>query len=121
MEGLENLTKEEVMELIKDFPLTPLFNNVIITSNVVEIDEDEIENPVKMFSEKQYVLAVGSHIRDIKPGDKVLLNLEKMMEQSTSATNSYEITGQLKLKPIDVGERVFAMIEDRKIDAVYNS
>ena len=39
MEELDNLTQDDVLELITDFPITPLRDVVIITTNVEEWDE----------------------------------------------------------------------------------
>jgi hypothetical protein len=119
MGEFENLTKEEVMEIIKDFPVKPMFNNVIITTNNVVPEDDELEDLTPSFDPVQYVLAVGDHVRGIFPGDKVQLDLEKMMEKVPSSSNSYELSGILKLKPVELDDKFYAMIEDRKIDLIF--
>ena len=55
----------------------PMFNNILTTMNKYE--KDEYENGIIIYKkgdlkEYQEVLAVGSTVRDIKVGDKVMIN-----------------------------------------------
>ena len=71
MEELENLTQDGVLELITDFPLEPLRNKLIITTNIVENEDDDINLSGQSFSEVQYVMAAGSHRAEFTAGQKV--------------------------------------------------
>ena len=63
--------------MLKIKKIKPLFTNILVTGN--EYEQDEKENgliiakkgDLKLY---QTVLAVGSMIRDIKAGDKVMIN-----------------------------------------------
>lgn len=119
METVANMTLDDVLEIITDFPVQPLGRRVIVTLNMEEIDGNMILTDNSL-SETQYVLAVGSHIDDIKPGMKVLLDLENMMEYIPNPENAYEKLGRVKVRPIKIGEKIFALINDRVIDAIDN-
>ena len=119
MDEVSNLTKEEVLKVIKKFPIQPLKNRLIITVNVDEPDGDLILSN-NSFSEKQYVMAIGSFIKDYVPGDAVLLDLEKMMEYTSSDTNSYEKISRIKIDPIEVNGRMYAIINDSVVKAIDN-
>lgn len=119
MEEVTNLTHEEVIQIAKAFPVTPRRNKLIITVNVDEYDGDLVLSN-NSFSETQYVVSVGSHINDIEPGDAVLLDLEKMMVTEPSENNQYEQRTRIKLKPVQVGDRTYALINDGVVDAIDN-
>ena len=72
------------------------------------------------FDEKQYVVAVGTHITDIKPGNKVLLDLERMMEYLPNPENAYEKVGRIKVRPIEVNGKVYGLINDNVVEAIDN-
>ena len=117
MDQIENLTQDDVLEVIKGFPLTPLRNKVIMTVNIIETDDIDLSG--QAFSEVQFVLAKGSHVSDsIQPGCKILLDLEKMMVFDDVDTNAYEKAGAVKIKPVEVNGRHYALIPDSYIDCV---
>jgi hypothetical protein len=67
------------------------------------------------FAETQYILALSNTFNRDTPftiGDKVLLDLEKMMVYEEADTNSHERVGRIKLKPIDVDGVMYAIITD---------
>jgi hypothetical protein len=113
------LNKEEVGEIIVDFPLQPLFNKVIITLNNLEEDGDLVLSE-NILSDRQFVIAGSFTFKDVtvSPGDEVLIDIEKMMTPvKTETTNAYEMKMQVKIDPVEVGVNTFAMIEDRFIKA----
>lgn len=116
MEEVSNITFEEVLELIKDFPLQPLRGKVIITVNAAE-EDGRILLQESTFSESQYVLA-SSPNTGITPGTKVLLDIERMTQVSRSTTDESEHITSIKLKPVEVNGQVFALINDSVIDAI---
>lgn len=117
MENIENMTQDDVLDVILDFPIKPLGRRVLITLNMDNY-EGELSLSDTSFSETQYVVAVGTHITDFKPGSKVLLDLEKMMEYQTNPENNYEKVGRIKVRPIEVGDKVYGLINDNIIEAV---
>ena len=117
MDEVKNLTYEEVMEIIKDFPVKPRRNRAIITVNAME-SEDGIMLSNGGFSETQYVIAKGDNITDLTPGDKVLIDIEKMMVFNEAQDNSHEKVGMIKINPIEVDGHIFALISEGVIIAV---
>lgn len=115
-----NLTKEEVTVLSNLFPWKPMYNKLVITLNKTEDDNSmNFENHV--LDQEQYVVAVGTTIRDIKAGDKILLNIEKMLTKEHLEDNVYDYVQRIKIEPIEFEGRTFALIDDRVINAVENN
>lgn len=114
-DALENLTKEQVLEIIDDFPVKPRANRVIITVNTFE-EEGGLDMGMGM-DEQQYVIAAGPTVRDLNPGDKVLLDLQKMMKM-VEVEGSLERVPRIEIRPVKAYDRFFAMIYDNYIEAV---
>lgn len=120
MGEVENITLKEVKKLSKNFPIKPYRNNIIITVNVEEADGDIVLTNGQ-FAESQYIVAVGSYYDNkdgFKPGDKVLLDIEKMMVFEQADENSHERVGRIKLKPVEIDDTMFAIISDAYILAI---
>lgn len=119
MEKKINLEKVDVLKLIKTFPLKPLFNGIYITSNKLEEDGNFVLSD-NILSDIQYVIAAGSH-STVLPGDKVIVDLEKLMVPfKTETNNAYETEMRLKLDLIEIEDNVFVLINDRVIKAIDN-
>lgn len=122
-EETSNLGIDDVLELIGDFPAQPLQNKVIITTNTTYETEDGLNLSESQFDERQYVLAAGPVARDIKPGNLVQIDLLKMMVY-VDTEDSHEPMGSrhgyLKIRPITLKGRTYALIPDSYIDAVIN-
>ncbi len=110
----KNLNQEEVSMLILTFNEEPLFNKVIITLNTEEVDGNLVLSENTM-SEVQYVIAKGSSVHNLELGQKVRIDLEKLMVAVGVTNNTHETTSQLKISPIQIGEFTCAIIEDRFI------
>src|SRR5690554_3302894 len=104
MEEVKNITQDEVLEIIKDFPIEPTRNKVIITVNVDEVDPNNIDLSGNSFAEQQYVIATGAFSKEFKPGQKVLLDIRKMEVPNSG--------GQIEIDPIEVDGRIYAFIND---------
>ena len=117
MEEVNNLTLEDVLDVVQGFPIIPRRNRLIITVNVEEAD-DELVLTNSTFAESQYVVASRDNLTDIKAGDKVLIDIEKMMVSEKVDENSHERIGMLKLKPIKVNDIVYAIISDAVVLAI---
>jgi len=120
MEEIVNLTQDDVLELIGDFPITPLRNRIVITTNVDEFEDDDVNFSEAGFSEVQYVLAVGSHINELKPGMKVMLNLDLMSILEENPEDRENPLKRIVIRPVEAGERWFGQIEDHKVDYIMN-
>lgn len=115
MENFENLTLDDVIDIIPDFPYKPLERRVIITINNVE-EEDAISIGSGM-DEFQYVVAVGEYVKSVKPADKVLIDMSRLSKPVVD-----EETGEksyvASIRPIKAFNRYFALIPDNLIEAV---
>lgn len=115
-EVTKNMSKEEVLKLIPDFPVIPLRNRLIITVNTEEEDELDLVGNFG-FAEKQYVVAANSSYTEITPGCSVLLDLAAMSINTESDADG-GVTFAIQVKPIKVNGKVFALINDRYVDAI---
>ncbi len=113
----ENVTQSDIDSLIEtQFPVEPLYSKVIITLNRDEDEGGLVLNDAGL-SESQYVVAAGTHSK-LKPGEKVILDLKKMVVRGPSADdNAYDATSQIELDPIEVNGVIYAFVEDRVIKA----
>lgn len=107
-----NLIKENLESVVERFDQEPLFSNVIVTMNTEE-DTVLIPNETDLTSRFQYVVAAGPS-SVLKPGDKVMLDLDKMMsKERIEVNNVYEEIDVLKLVPVYFEQYVFNVIPDR--------
>lgn len=115
---MSNLTEYEVDNLTRSFKLEPTFNKVIVTLNT-EVEDGGLVLSDNTLSEVQYIIAKGEHVKSFELGQKVLLDLDKMMIKEPNPTNQYEMITRIKIDPIIVDGVTFAIIEDRLIKAKY--
>lgn len=114
----ENLSKERVEEVIKDFPIEPMFNKVVITLNTEEVDNYLVLSDNTM-SELQYVIAKGSMVTNLEIGQKVIIDLDKMITYELNPENSHEKISKVKIDPLLIDGVTYAIVEDRYIKAKY--
>ena len=110
----ENVTAYDALEISKEWLEQPMFNKVIVTLNT-ENTLDSLDLSDNAMSQFQYIIAKGSHCRDIEVGDKVRLDLDKMLKKSINPNNSHEDITTIQLDPIEFDGKIFAIIEDRLI------
>lgn len=113
----KNLSKEEVLEIVKGFKLQPTRGKVITTINTEIYDEGELQDSMETLSEYQYIVAVPSN-STLKPGDKVLIDIMKMSIPVTSPTNAYDQSSQIQLDPLKIGDNIFTFLNEGFIKAV---
>ena len=117
MEEIQNVSLDDVLDVITTFPVKPLGRRLIITLNMDETS-DGLLLTESSFSESQYVVAIGSHITEFTPGAKVLLDLEKMMERVPSSENNYEHGTRIKIEPIEVDGKMYGFINENVVKAI---
>lgn len=110
----ENITAYDALEISKEWLEQPMFNKVVITLNT-ENSLDSLDLSDNTMSQFQYIIAKGTHCRDIEIGDKVRLDLDKMLVKSINPNNSHEDFSSIKIDPIEFDGKIFAIIEDRLI------
>lgn len=102
------------------FPVQPLFNKVIITLNNLEQDGDLVTSN-NVLSDAQYIIAKGPSVHQVEVGNKVLIDIEKLMVPVKSeTTDAYSMQLQIKVDPIEVDGVTYAIVEDRVIKAIDN-
>lgn len=120
MEERVNLTYDDVITIIGLFDIEPRHNDVIITLNTEETDNDLVLADDTM-SDKQYIISKSEWIKDLEPGDRVILNLDKMMVREPNPENAYEPLTRIKIEPIYFNGYMFAIVDDRVIKAKYKN
>lgn len=113
-----NLSQSEAIEIANSFPVEPLFGQVVITINKDEADGNLILSD-NVMSEIQYVIAKGEHVRHLELGQKVIINLSKLMSRERNPQNQDEILEGVKIEPLLIDGRLYAIIEDRIIKCKY--
>lgn len=116
MENNKNFNYDEVLRLASVNEWEPMFNEMFITLNT-EIEDGESILSSNVMSEEQYVIAVGSMVRELEVGQKVLLDMEKMMITEIDPNNPYEKVSRVKLKPIEISGHTFGIIDERSVKA----
>jgi len=118
MEERRNLNQDDVLDLILNFPLEPMFNGIYITTN--RIEEDNLNLSDSVLSDVQYVVAAGPTAQ-VAAGQKVLIDIEKLMVNGRSeSTNAYETTKEVKLDLQETNDNIFALVTDRVVKAKDN-
>lgn len=110
----ENVTAYDALEISKEWLEQPMFNKVIITLNT-ENTLDGLDLSDNTMSQFQYIIAKGPNCHNIEVGDKVRLDLDKMLKKSINPNNSHEDIATIQLDPIEFDNKIFAIIEDRLI------
>lgn len=117
---MKNVSKEEVKDLIVDFPIKPRFNKVLITLNSIE-EEGRVKTSNNILSDVQYVIAKGGMVLDVTEGDQVIIDLEKLTRPvKLDSNNSVETIYETNIDAIEVDGNMYAFIEDRVIKAIDN-
>lgn len=118
MEKIKNLSREDIKDIIKDFPIEPLYNKLIITVNTVE-NQSEVVTSNTEFSEIQYVVARGtSNHESIIKGCKVILDIERLSVRVPSKMDQTKLQTQIKIDPIEVDGVIYGIIDDRCVKAI---
>ena len=102
----KNLTQDDVLELIGKFPLEPSFNKVYITLNNLEEDGNLVLSD-NVLSESQFIVAKGPMVNWVDSGQKVLIDVEKLMKsKGNEPNNQYEEVKEIQLDLIEMNSIV---------------
>jgi hypothetical protein len=116
----KNLTAFDALEISKEWIEQPMFNKVIVTLNTEETNST-LDLSDNVMSEFQYVVAKGPNCHYLELGDKVRIDLDKMMVKSMNPQNSHEELATLKLDAISFDNLMFGIIEDRLIKTRFSN
>lgn len=115
-----NMSRDDVLDVIREFPVTPLWGQVVITVNKDEADGMLVLSD-SSFSEKQYVVAGSIEYGDVKvvPGTPVLIDIKKLMKTvKTEVDNVYGEYKVVEIDPLEVNEVMYAIVDSRVIKAI---
>lgn len=115
----KNYSAEEVAKIVGEFPIELFGNRVVVTVNTEESDKLQINN--NTIAVDQYVIAAGSMARNLQAGDKVELDLKKLMSRQPVGHDQYQIESVLDIEPYVYGEHTFALITDHSIKGKYKN
>lgn len=116
----ENVTAYDALEISKEWLEQPMFNKVIITLNT-ENTLDSLNLSDNAMDQFQYIIAKGPNCRSIEIGDKVRLDLTKMLSKKINPNNSHEDLTTIELDPIEFDGKIFAIIDDRFIKTRFSN
>lgn len=114
----KNLTKEEVLKLMEDFPIQLRRGLIAITLNSTTFDETSLTEE-RSLNENQYILSVGDLVKDLKPGDLVGLNLSALTKVRRLMNNSDETISEIDIKTFDINGTVVGIVDERVIEYIY--
>lgn len=109
MEDFTQLTAEDIKDIIKDFPIKPRYNKMIVSLNMFE--EGGVVFQDEGVSETQYVIAKGSRV-DYEPGTKVILDMQRLTKRIPSEVDATQMVTVLNIHPVEVNDITFAWIDE---------
>ncbi len=115
-----NMSHDDVLDVIINFPVKPLWGQVVITVNTDEADGVLVLSD-NSFSEKQYVISGSIEYGDIKvvPGTPVLIDIKKLMKTvKTEVDNVYGEYKAVEIDPLEVDGVMYAVVDSRVIKAI---
>jgi hypothetical protein len=115
----KNISKEEALEIIKDFPVEFFSNRVLVTVNTEQGEELSLTDNV--IAEEQYVIAAGNRAVSVEAGDTVILDLKKLLTKKAVAHDQYQFEETLDLEPFVYGDNTFALINDNQLKGRYKN
>lgn len=114
--------------MLKINSIKPLFNKIVTTCNLYEVDKTEgniIVNTRGAIKEYQTVEAVGSTVRDVKVGDVVLINPKRYLvqhhngkQESLKGVIKDELTLGVNFPMVEYGGKKHLLIYDQDIDYI---
>ena len=113
-----NVSEEQLEHYLKECNVKPRSFHVISTVNVVTDENDIIlveDDDTSTMSEWQYIMAVGTGVEDWSPGDKVLLDLDKLKVRVVNPENRMETIETLRFNPIPIGDKFFNIIPESAV------
>lgn len=117
MEKRTNITQENIETAINVLKYKPRFSDIIVTTNTVEgsLEGDMMDN-------EQYILAVGQHVPDLKPGMKVIVDIEKLFRKESVSRDFDQERYVLDIFPVDIKtedfEHIGSLISDRLVKLI---
>lgn len=111
--------KEELQAIIDAYPTRLRRGLVAITTNTVDVEDEETFEKGKTLLSEQYIVAVGDLVKDLQPGDKVDINVDAMFTVKRYANNSDETFVEFNAKTKEVNGYELAIVDERIIEQIY--
>lgn len=100
---VKTINKENIKQYIDLLEWKPLSTDIIISLNET-VDNDEFSLNSSAIKTSQFILAVGSMVREIKEGDEVYLDLDKLVETIRDVRNFDAPIQKIKVFPITLSD-----------------
>lgn len=115
----QNIKGAELNKVIKEFNFEPNYGKLIITTNKVE-DDGKLITEESALDTIQYVVASGPRVV-YQPGDKILLNVEKLSIQQRSTIDATNVITRIDMAPFEFNNTIFGIIDENKIMGKYKN
>lgn len=96
------INKDNLNEVINKLEWIPLSTDVIISMNETEQEADELNLSNNTIKQTQFVLAVGSMVREIEVGDEVMLDMEQLSSQIRNTRDAENPVIVLNVFPLEI-------------------
>ncbi len=115
-----NVSADQVEHYLSKCDVLPRNFNIITTINTVAEEDDLIlieDEDDSMMSEWQYVIAVGKGIEGnwLVPGDKVLIDLTKLVMRVPNPENRMEMVESYNIKPVQIDDKYFNIVSESAV------
>ena len=114
MDIKNNIKEDDVAKIIAKCNMLPKRNHIMVTLNQIKEENSELEftgEMETMLDEWQYVIASGTGA-EYKPGDKVFLDVARMIKRVQDPENTSRYIDRLDATPVPLGDNVFTIIGD---------
>lgn len=98
------IDKNNINNVFKALEWKPRTSEIIISTNLIETEGDELNLSGGMMSSEQYVIAVGEHVRGISEGDIVYLDMMLLMRKNPNSRDFDNPVIELDVFPLEAGE-----------------
>lgn len=102
------INKDNLNEVVNKLEWIPLNTDVIISMNETEQEENELNLSNNTIKQSQFVLAVGSMVREVKVGDEVLLDMEQLSSQLRNTRDAENPVVVLNVFPVEIDKDITA-------------
>lgn len=97
----QTVTLETIDKVVESIKWIPLNTDMIVSMNETEKEGDELNLSNSSIKQNQFVLAVGSMVREIKVGDEVLLDMDKLTYTTRNSRDFDSPVIQLNMFPLE--------------------
>lgn len=97
----KTINKDNINSFIELLEWKPMNTDIIVSYNEIE-QEGELNLSNNTITQTQLVLAVGSMVRDIKVGDEIVLDMDKLTSQYRNTRDAESPVIMLNVFPVEL-------------------